>query len=300
MNDVVVIYHKSCSDGFLAGIIAKYYYTYYMTQHPDFKVHLEAVDVSSLESSIDQLPESRCLLSFDLAFTRVSLNKLYSKYPFFHVYDHHITTERECASDPRVTVDNSKSGAMLAWEHFYWAGNDTMMQFDGQNVIYFVPWIVKYIQDRDLWKFEQPYSKEVNTFLYDDMAKHFGEYERYYAYLTTIIWIEDAKKKGQLMLEHVDGLVKSIVEKTIFKNRIGICNSSIFKSEVGHAIMETGDADYAIIWNLDDDETCSLSLRSNDIVDVSRVAKELAGGGGHKNAAGCRMSLKDFLEKVLQ
>ena len=42
-------------------------------------------------------------------------------------------------------------------------------------------------------------------------------------------------------------------------------------------------------------DTCSVSLRSKDEVNVSKVAS-IFGGGGHFNAAGCTIETKDVLE----
>ena len=64
------------------------------------------------------------------------------------VLDHHITAEKALAGLPYAYFDLKKSGAVLAWE---WAHDHP------------VPWILEYIQDKDLWTWALPLSREINA-----------------------------------------------------------------------------------------------------------------------------------------
>ena len=67
------------------------------------------------------------------------------------VLDHHKTAEEELRGLPYAKFDMNKSGAMLAWEHFFPNGKP--------------PRLVEYVQDRDLWKYELPVSREIAAVL---------------------------------------------------------------------------------------------------------------------------------------
>ena len=65
------------------------------------------------------------------------------------VLDHHATAAEDLAGLPFVTIDLDRSGAVLAWEHFH----------PGRPV----PLLLRYVQDRDLWRWALPRSREVNA-----------------------------------------------------------------------------------------------------------------------------------------
>ena len=66
------------------------------------------------------------------------------------VLDHHITAQEALAGLPYAYFDLTKSGAVLGWE---WA--------HGQPA----PWLLQYIQDKDLWTWALPGSREINAAL---------------------------------------------------------------------------------------------------------------------------------------
>ena len=66
-------------------------------------------------------------------------------------------------------------------------------------------------------------------------------------------------------------------------------------SDLGNSLSNRDECDFAILWRYDHEyESYSLSLRSNNKVDVSLICKQF-GGGGHKNAAGCNIKMHPLL-----
>ena len=62
--------------------------------------------------------------------------------------------------------------------------------------------------------------------------------------------------------------------------------SSELTSDLGNIISSNDNVDFAVLWKYNHPkEEYYISLRTNNKVDVSIIAKEY-GGGGHKNAAG--------------
>lgn len=76
--------------------------------------------------------------------------------------DHHDTVIEDYAGEAKgywqdidldctVILDRHRSGAGLAWDHF----------FEGQSR----PWFIDYVEDRDLWRWKLPMSREINAYL---------------------------------------------------------------------------------------------------------------------------------------
>ena len=73
-----------------------------------------------------------------------------SKAASLQVLDHHITAQDALAGLPFAYFDLKKSGAVLAWE---WAHQQP------------APWLLQYVQDKDLWNWALPCSREINAAL---------------------------------------------------------------------------------------------------------------------------------------
>jgi len=132
-----VIYHADCTDGFgaaysawkLLGNRAEYYACKHGTKPPDIK----GKNVVILDFSFDNKTTKRMIKS---------ANELL-------VIDHHKSAMVELHDITNTHFDMNKSGAMLAWDFFH----------PGKEA----PKFIQYIQDRDLWKWELPYSKEFSA-----------------------------------------------------------------------------------------------------------------------------------------
>ena len=166
--------------------------------------------------------------------------------------------------------DMNKSGATLSWEFFH-PGKES-------------PKFIQYITDRDLWRWELPYSKEFSAAF--DMVPHdFEEFEKF----EDDSVFDDAVKRGSYILAYSKTVVKKVCDKAasrkICEKSVLVVNSSHWMSEIGARLAP--DCDYAMIWYYDhNDKVIKVSLRAfHDKIDVSEVSKKY-GGGGHKKAAG--------------
>jgi hypothetical protein len=77
------------------------------------------------------------------------------------VLDHHISAQRDLAGLPFCTFDMMKSGAALAWERFHTGPASTHVYAKGSAL----PELFAYIQDRDLWQWKLPHSREISAAL---------------------------------------------------------------------------------------------------------------------------------------
>lgn len=177
----------------------------------------------------------------------------------------------EMQNCPRIAAcfDMERSGAMLAWDHF----------FPGQEA----PQLLKHIQDRDLWRFQFEGTREIQANLFS-YPYDFEVWDRLMN-LPALKMIEDGVAIERK--HHKD--VAELVAKTKRRMTIGGYDVPVanlpytLTSDAGHLMAQ--DEPFAACY-MDTTRNRYFSLRSTDAgLDVSEIAK-LYGGGGHRNAAG--------------
>ena len=257
-----VIYHADCTDGFGAaysawkqlGNRAEYDACKHGTPPPDVA--------------------GKNVVVLDFSFNNSTTKKMIEEANALLVIDHHKSAMVELHDISNTHFDMTKSGAMLAWEFFH-PGKEP-------------PKFIQYIEDRDLWKWELPYSKEFAA-AFDMVPFEFEEFEKY----EDDSVFDDAVKRGSYILAYSKTVVKKVCEKAVSRKYNGmdvmVVNSSHWMSEIGARLAP--DCDFAVIWYYDhEDRINKVSLRAfHDAVDVSEIAKNF-GGGGHKKAAGFQIS----------
>jgi hypothetical protein len=172
----------------------------------------------------------------------------------------------------RIVFDMGRSGAGITYDEL----------FEDER-----PPLVDYVEDRDLWRFKLPASKEINAYI--------GSYDQTFRRWSDISGIlrqesERAVVGGSAILRSVDRYCQEMA-KQAFIARLGSHDAPcvnapyINTSElVGH-LAERVPALFAFGWFQRGDGLYQYSLRSRGPFDVSELAKQF-GGGGHKNAAG--------------
>ena len=256
-----VIYHADCTDGFGAaysawkqlGNRAEYHACKHGVKPPDVK--------------------NKNVVILDFSFKNATTKKMIEEANSLLVIDHHKSAMVELHDISNTHFDMTKSGAMLAWEFFH-PGKEP-------------PKFIQYIQDRDLWKWELPYSKEFAA-AFDMIPFEFEEFEKF----EDDSVFDDAVKRGSYILAYSKTVVKKVCEKAASRKLDGkdilVVNASHWMSEIGARLAP--DCDFAMIWYYDhNDKDIKVSLRAfHDTVDVSEIAKKYS-GGGHKKAAGFRL-----------
>ena len=254
----VVIYHADCTDGFgsaysawkLLGNRAEYYACKHGQTPPNVK--------------------DKNVVILDFSFDNSTTKKMIEDANELLVIDHHKSAVVELHDISNTIFDMNKSGATLAWEFFH----------PGKEA----PKFIQYITDRDLWKWELPYSKEFSA-AFDMVPYDFEEFEKF----EDDSVFDDAVKRGSYILAYSKTVVKKVCDKAASRKIDGkevlVVNSSHWMSEIGARLAP--DCDIAMIWYYDhNDKIIKVSLRAfHDKIDVSEVSKKY-GGGGHKKAAG--------------
>lgn len=276
-DDVTVLYHGGgCRDGFCAAWCMRRAY-------PD----AEFVPVNHGESVPDIA--RRRVFVVDFCFPADQLRRLVSFNQSVAVLDHHKTAEAELHEAHAKVNDLDKfwfkfaphsSGARLAWEHAAVVAN--------WHDIGLVPWVVRYVEDRDLWRWKLPYSREINAALRLVPLDFAAWDELQFTDPDTLI--PQGRAVLQRDAEIVESHVRHAVPKQIGCYTVPAVNATVLMSEIGHELSK-GQPFSATYF---DDLKAGVrrwSLRSQpDGLDVGAVAKSL-GGGGHRHAAGFEQPL---------
>lgn len=266
----LVIYHGGCSDGFgaafaawkLLGSRAKYVPGRFGSPPPDVT--------------------GKNVVILDFSYDNETVKGMIEKANDFLIIDHHKSAMVELHDISQTHFDMTKSGAILGWEFFH-PGKEP-------------PKFLLYIQDRDLWTWELPYSKEFSA-AFDMVEMHFEDFD---AFCDDSVF-DDAVKRGSYILAHkrtfINKIMKRAAKRLIKGHTALVVNSSHWMSEIGMHLAKS--ADVAVIWYFDHkDGTYHVSLRSDTPeIDVSEIAKSF-GGGGHRTAAGARWPSDRSIEEL--
>lgn len=176
-----------------------------------------------------------------------------------------------------IVLDSNYSGAMLAWRHFY-----------GEKM---PPLGIRFVEDRDLWKFQYPDTMlwTMAAFSYPFKVESFG------ALIDRPV--SDVVNEGKVLRRKYEQDIEQISKNTrkmlFMGEEIPVINANyMFASELGSTLAL--DAPFVAIYS-DTQDARGFSLRSsgsNGGSDVCAIA-ELFGGGGHKNAAGFVLKFTD-------
>lgn len=282
MSRIVVGYHANCNDGFGAAFVAYlYYWELKLLDYVDF------VPISP--KTTPDIDITGCdVVIFDTCLDKEALYKWKELAIDFKVIDHHISNQREFGHLDFCHFDMNHSGVGLAWRHYFPETEP--------------PWWVNYIEDRDLWTKKLPRHEDVCALLLSTEPT-FEAYSE-----LTRMTVDEAAEAGKFVAKADAAKIKRAVEGSSTTMRISFCgyedvpcvNNANFQSDIGNILAK--NAQFGIVWYAGDSETdgkyAQLSLRSIGDFDVSKLAARF-GGGGHKNAAGCRIPLFDWMKMIL-
>ncbi len=263
-----VFYHAGCNDGFGAAWAA-------WRLMGDSAIY-RAVSYGQAPPPIDEGDE---VFIVDFSYPEEALRRLAAQASRVVVLDHHKTAVEALAgllADPpanlELVLDLSRSGAMLAWRYF--------MPAD------FPPTLLRYVEDRDLWRWKLSESEAINAWI----SAHPLDFEVWTTLAETLASPSGVAPLGRAILQQrsltVERLCAGAWKVELGGHRVPVVNSPIHQSEIGHRLCELhDDAPFAAVYQDLGGGRRRWSLRSRGDFDVSEVAG-LFGGGGHRAAAG--------------
>ncbi len=228
--------------------------------------------------------------------------------------DHHLSGLETSMRYSWYHLDSTKSASLITYEHFK---NETLLPYE--TLVHAVNAVDIWLSDNPLFEFGKVLmraideAKEINriTFLNENIAYRHHMIEaanRFVANQQGHIAYDDAIwqiKKSFFIHEGndtLDNLVTTYILKLLstkkeqmtihYKEYKGILTYGIQNSSIiGNAFLKA-HPDYHFFMNVSSRGT--FSLRADNKMDVSLMADEIAGGGGHPNASGGR--IKEFKE----
>lgn len=254
----LVLYHADCTDGFGAAwaIWKRYPEAQFV---PADHGHPPPVSCAG-----------RRVVIVDFSYPRPILEEMSEQATAIQVLDHHITAKEALSGLPYVHFDLDKSGAVLAWE---WAHGTA------------APWLLQYVQDKDLWTWKLPGSREIsaglNSYPYD--------FRVWDALNQDVL-----EQEGRAILRFEARLVTKLIQHTVwvrFEGETVPCvPSAILTSQIGERL--SAGQPFCLIWH-DRNGRRYFSMRSDaNGADVARIAVKY-GGGGHRHAAGFSVPLHE-------
>lgn len=261
----ICIYHGNCADGFGAAWVVRkalgeieFHAGHYGKPAPDVA--------------------DKDVVMVDFSYKRPELLEIASKANSVLIIDHHKTAVEalvDLPSNVTCEFDMNHSGAVMTWNHYF--PNQTP------------PTLLLHIEDRDLWKFAMENTRQIqaNVFSYPYDFRVWDELME--TDVKTLI-AEGTAIERKHFKDIAELLPVTVRDMIIGGHRVKVANLPyIFSSDAGHelALSNPFGACY-----MDSPEGRTFSLRSTDEgVDVSVVAASY-GGGGHRNAAGFKVSFE--------
>jgi oligoribonuclease NrnB/cAMP/cGMP phosphodiesterase (DHH superfamily) len=281
-----VVHHADCADGDCAAWVVKHYYETLSWDTPHY-IPCAAGKCNTLDLSGFV---GKRVLFLDICPDLVTLGVLAESAAHVTIIDHHKTNWEALhnyVSPPNVTVvfQMDKGACQMAWDQGL--GGD-------------YPWFVKVIGNRDVWDFSWPMTKEYFLGMQGMGLLNSDGFQRMY--------VEEGLQ--QKVLENGLGLkaihdrnlamFSELAEECVYgESRVWAVNCTVKEliSDLGNVLMarpfSNGSApDFAVIWSYNlGVGNFNVSMRSTDDKrDVSAICK-MYGGGGHRNAAGCKINV---------
>lgn len=295
--EYLIFYHGGCPDGTCAAAIAQYYLIGNLPALPEnFAKTLQLIPTeagkvtAAVVKAHAKFPNPLIVLAFDLAVKQDEFDNLLKLYPKAKVYDHHQTTA-SCKPHPQLTLDQTISGAHLAWSYFQHL--DTIQHERGAKTLGEMPLFVNYIEDRDLWKWKLPHSRDIASYMTTTLdtsalvfPSHTAVRDVWINHLSSDRWYDSAVLTGKAITAYENALVKRMTARHFAVRReghlIAVVEAAELASELGEKLYQSEGtvsqelADYAnvptgtkyrysyvLMWHYDDrDKTYKLSLRS--------------------------------------
>jgi oligoribonuclease NrnB/cAMP/cGMP phosphodiesterase (DHH superfamily) len=275
MDRPLVIYHGNCADGFSAawcfwrkyGTGADYVSGVYQQDPPDVT--------------------GRDVYLVDFSYKRAMVEQMLKSAKTVTLIDHHKTAidelrplaqQLEMPNNDGQGVnfgwfcDLNRSGATLAWDYLF-PGEDR-------------PLLLGHVEDRDLWRFKLPGTREIQAFVFS----HEYSFEMWDKLMSAdqVELLKMTAAGAAIERKHHKDVAELVA---VCKRRMVIGSHDVpvaslpytMVSDAAH-LMALGEPFAACYWDTANGRVFGLRA-TDDGVDVSDVAK-MYGGGGHAKAAG--------------
>ncbi|BBC99128.1 phosphohydrolase [Sphingobium sp. YG1] len=288
----IVIYHSPCDDGFGAAWAAhqrwgddvEYYPATYGKPAPDVT--------------------GKNVLMADFSYKRAALDQMTFAAKSIVILDHHKTAQEDLApfqfhecepgaispsEIPGILRDMDELGRPAVIAIFDMARSGARMTWDFCNGGIMPPLLIRYVEDRDLWRNSMTHGRAISLWLRSHRYD-FDEWTRLSKMLDVDCGtvIASACAIETFYDQKVSEIVRTASPRLINNVQVPVANCTwAFASDVAHALLIAHpDAPFAATYYDRGDGSRTYSLRSDDDRDDVSVHAKRYGGGGHRNAAG--------------
>ena len=258
------IYHNNCADGFGAAWVVRHAL--------GDQVEFHAANHGEPPPDV----RGRSVVIVDFSYKRPVLLQMAEVATRITILDHHRSAEKDLVDLPDnvyAEFDMNRSGAMIAWDHFF--PRETP------------PSLIEHIEDRDLWRFELPGTREIQAAVFS-YPYDFEVWDELMNYEGMALRLQGESIERKHFKDIAEFRAAAQHTMVIAGHQVPVLNVPYFyASDAGHQMAE--DAPFAACyWDTPEGRTFSLRSREGGL-DVSEIAARF-GGGGHRHAAGFRIS----------
>ena len=255
---MLILYHAHCTDGACAAWAAG-------RRYPN--ATLLAVRYQEPPPDVTD----KDVLIVDFSYPRAVLLDMHAKAKSLRVFDHHKTAAKDLEGLDFCVFDMERSGAGITWDELH----DTPR-----------PWLVDYVEDRDLWRWALSDSETINAYLQTVPRDPFT------LNMVNAAGVQAAFEKGCV----VEAVRRDYIQTTlrgaspvhlpgVLAPALGVNMTMWANSEVIGERAESSPSGFALGYVEQADGRYKYSLRARKGgPDVAEIAKRF-GGGGHAAAA---------------
>ena len=294
--------HSHCTDGLVAASIMKYSL---QMQH---NVEQEVIFVSygKEQEAIDKanLDSNTTVYCVDFAFNRELTLELCKLAKLVYVLDHH-KTANENLHDLKThynfnfIYDVNKSGASIVRDY-------CKQHLDLYSHIK----VVAMVEDRDLWLFKLPMTKEFAEYIFAYMQPNDIDKMTEILFKYKFAQIKTLCQMGETIMNYKDNIIEKKLKSYVpvyfhvDNTKLLIINETQpdLVSQLGNELCKKYNIPVCL-YNISGSESSNelsvaLSFRSMDHLEPVDVVARLFSGGGHRNSSGCEVSSK-ILSNIL-
>lgn len=289
-DNIIGIYHGDCIDGTMAAAIL-------LKKFPDIKLFSlkHGYSKDDFQKIVDRVEKDATIYIVDFSLPLPNIEKLHVKQPNKIItIDHHIGVKEQLEEIDKsysyfsYIFDNKKSGASLAWSYF----------FEEK-----LPEIVGLVERGDLNLDMQEKDVQYSGFL---LIPLMNKPEKMMRVLE--MPIDEILRKGGEVGDFAEYLMGHYLEKaapiTVLVDDNPIVSYNVafnierLRSTVGARLVKKHKSTILLFRIVGNSVNCS--FRSNDELNPSALLlAESLGGGGHRNASGARVTLKEFCNMIV-
>lgn len=309
------IYHGNCADGFgAAWVVWKYF-----KGEVDFHAGVYQNDPPDVRD--------RVVLLVDFSYKRKVMLEIAELAQGVLVLDHHKSAMEDLAPDGRF-IFRAVEPELCRWENYIDTIRENIAIYGPANEVYTIfdlnrsgagltwdffnpgvprPKLLDHIEDRDLWRFKLPNTREIQAALFSH-PYDFALWNELMAMDARAMSIFESEGRAIERKHHKDiaELTKVVTRPMQFR----LPSLADYPNEYRYAVVPMANLPYTLTsdaghllcgdeypfagcyWDTPEGRVFSLRSRE-DGADVGEIAK-LYGGGGHKHAAGFRVPFSDL------